>query len=137
MALDQEQMEGLADFRMALRRFLSASEMISRQVGMTQQQYQALLAIRVWPDERMQIRDLAAQLLLTHHAAVQLANRLEAGGLAQRAPSPDDRRSVLLRLTAEGVARIDDLAERHLAAMLRQEPLLSQSLRQLSRMQRS
>ncbi len=43
MTLDREHYEGLAGFRLALRRFLAASEAISRRGGITQQQYQAML----------------------------------------------------------------------------------------------
>ena len=43
------------------------------------------------------MKDLAEQLLLTHHAAVQLVNRLAKLGLAEDAgASPDDRRGVLV-----------------------------------------
>src|SRR5580698_9632694 len=97
--LDQEHYNGLASFRLALRRFISASETINRAAGITQQQYQAMLAIRTWPCETMLMKDLAEQLLLAHHAAVQLVDRLARQDLAERAPSPRDRRTVSLRLT--------------------------------------
>jgi DNA-binding MarR family transcriptional regulator len=117
-----------------MRRFLAASEAISRAAGVTQQQYQALLAIQAWSPEAMTMKDLADQLLLTHHAAVQLVNRLTKAGLAARAPSPSDGRSVLLQLTPAGTALVDALASQHLEEMLRQEPLLTRSLRKLRRM---
>jgi DNA-binding MarR family transcriptional regulator len=114
-----------------LRRFLAASEAISRGGGVTQQQYQALLAVKTWPEAAMTMKDLADQLLLTHHAAVQLVNRLAKAGLAERAPSSEDRRNVLLRLTAQGDVLVGQLAAEHLKEMQRQEPLLSRSLRKL------
>jgi len=132
--VDQEHYLGLAGFRHALRQFIAASEAINRSAGTTQQQYQAMLAIRTWPYESMSMKDLAEQLLLTHHAAVQLVNRLSRSGLAQRTASAEDRRSVLLTLTPKGEALLDDLAGRHLEQMLRQEPALSASLRRLKRM---
>ena len=132
--VDQEHYLGLAGFRHALRQFIAASEMINRAAGTTQQQYQAMLAIKTWPYETMSMKDLAEQLLLTHHAAVQLVNRLARSGLAQRTASADDRRSVLLTLTPKGGGLLDDLAARHLEEMLRQEPALSASLRRLKRM---
>lgn len=134
MALDQERYKGLAGIRYALRRFVAASEVINRQAGITQQQYQAMLAIKTRQSEAMPVKELAEQLLLTHHAAVQLVNRLAKAGLAERSPSADDRRSVLLKLTPAGEALLDDLASKHLEEMLRQEPLLSQSLRRLKRL---
>jgi DNA-binding MarR family transcriptional regulator len=134
MTLDLERYQGLAGFRLALRQFLAASEAISKRGGVTQQQYQAMLAIRTRPSEAMTMKDLSEQLLMTHHAAVQLVNRLAKASLVQRSPSPTDRRSVLLALTADGLALVDTLAAQHLEEMLRQEPLLARSLRQLRKM---
>ncbi|HEY5006531.1 MAG TPA: MarR family transcriptional regulator [Caulobacteraceae bacterium] len=133
MTLDPEHYEGLAGFRQALRRFLAASEAISRRAGITQQQYQAILAIRTWPSDSMAMKDLSEQLLLTHHAAVQQVNRLAKAGLVERTPSSTDRRSVILKLSRDGEALVDALAARHLEEILRQEPLLAKSLRQLRR----
>ncbi len=133
MALDSEQYAGLAGFRSALRRFVAASEAINRQAGITQTQYQAMLAIKTRTAEAMPMKDLADQLLLTHHAAVQLVNRLAKAGLAGRSPSLEDRRSVLLTLTPEGESLLDVLAAKHLKEIQRQEPLLTKSLRRLKR----
>jgi DNA-binding MarR family transcriptional regulator len=135
--LDQEHYNGLASFRLALRRFISASETINRAAGITQQQYQAMLAIRTWPCETMLMKDLAEQLLLAHHAAVQLVDRLARQDLAERAPSPRDRRTVSLRLTPKGAALLDELASRHLAEVLRQEPTLTSSLKRLKHLKPS
>jgi DNA-binding MarR family transcriptional regulator len=134
MALDPDRIRGLAGFRYALRQFLAAAEAISKSAGVTQAQYQALLAVRAWPYEAMTMSDLAEQLLMTHHAAVQLVNRLTAAGLAERAPSVADRRSVHLKLTPAGVALVESLAGQHLREVLRQAPLLTGSLRRVRRM---
>lgn len=131
MTLDAEQYAGLAGIRSALRRFIAASEVINREAGVTQQQYQAMLAIKTRASEAMPMKELAEQMLLTHHAAVQLVNRLAKAGLAERSPSPADRRSVLLTLTARGETLLDALAVKHLEEMRRQEPLLTKSLRRL------
>jgi DNA-binding MarR family transcriptional regulator len=134
MALDPDRLKGLSGFRHALRRFLSASELISRTAGVTQQQYQALLAIKAADSGEMTMGDLAETLLLTHHAAVQLVDRLTKAGLAQRTPSQEDRRAVLLTLTQHGDVLVETLAERHLEEMLRQEPALRRSLNKLRRL---
>ena len=127
---------GLADFRFALRRFLAASEAISRRGGVTPQQYQAMLAIAV-RDDAMSVKDLAEQLLLTHHGAVQLIDRMAKAGLVQRRPSVTDRRSVNLALTDKGVALFDTLAAQHFEEMLKREPQLSESLRRLRQVPRA
>jgi DNA-binding MarR family transcriptional regulator len=134
--LDPEQYAGLADFRRALRRFLAASEAISKAGGVTPQQYQALLAIKARPGSTMTIKELAEQLLLTHHAAVQLVDRLARGALATRVPSSEDRRSVRLKLTDKGEALLAELAARHLEAMLAEEPGLTASLGRLRGLER-
>lgn len=134
MTLDPERFQGLADLRYAMRRFLAASEAISRRAGVTQPQYQALLAVKAWPEGEMSIRDLAGQLMLTHHGAVQLVDRLCRAELIERRPSGEDRRKVLLGLTGMGESVMAELAEEHLQEALHQEPLLTRSLRVLKRM---
>jgi DNA-binding MarR family transcriptional regulator len=136
MSLEPEQYQSLAGFRLALRRFLAGAEAISKAAGVTQQQYQAMLAIKTWPSQAMTMGDLAEQLLLTHHAAVQLINRMTSAGVAVRAPSSTDRRAVLLKLTPGGEALIESLAALHMGEVLRQEPRLTQSLLRLKRTSR-
>jgi len=131
MTLETEQYQGLAGFRLALRQFVAASETINREAGITQQQYQALLVIKTHEGDSLSVGAFADQLLLTHHAAVQLADRLAKAELAERTRSADDRRTVHLTLTAKGDALLDDLAAKHLQEMLRQEPLLTRSLTRL------
>ena len=137
MTLDAERYRALAGFRLALRRFLAASETISRHAGITTQQYQAMLAIRTRDGVAMSIKDLAEQLLLTHHAVVQMVDRMARAGLAGRNPSLEDRRSVLVGLTPKGASLLDELAAKHLEEIQRQEPVLSESLRLLRRMRRA
>jgi len=133
MPLDPDRYADLSQFRYALRRFLAASEAISKDAGITQQQYQAMLAIGAWNGKAMAMKDLAEQLLLTHHAAVQLVDRLEKLDLAGRTPSDGDRRIVFLKLTPGGAALLDRIAGRHLQEIRRQEPLLTHSLARIRR----
>src|SRR5215467_9253212 len=88
--------EGLAGFRFALRRFLAFSEAMTRAAGVTPSQYQAMLAIRTHPWGAIVIRQLADQMLLQHHGAVQLVDRLCDAGLTKRTHAENDRRSVLV-----------------------------------------
>ena len=134
MAFDKDRLVALAGFRHAMRRFVAASEGISKAAGVTQQQYQVMLAIAAWSGPPMTIRDLADELLLTHHAAVQLIDRLAKLGLAQRLPSSADRRSVELSLTSLGAALLEGLVLQHQEEMLKREPALSSSLRRLRRL---
>ena len=58
-----------------------------------------------------------------------MVDRLVAGGLVQRSHSPTDGRSVLVSLTAKGAALLEHLAAQHVKELLKQEPLLAESLR--------
>ena len=123
--------EGLAAFRLALRRFLSFSEAATAAAGVTSQQYQALLVIKTHAAGPIMVRDFAEHMLLQPHGAVQMIDRLASAGLVERAHSPTDGRSVLVSLTANGQAVLADLAGQHVGALLAQEPLLAESLERL------
>ena len=110
LALDASLYEGLAGFRYALRRFLAFSEAVTSAAGVTSQQYQALLVIKIGPGGATMIKDLADQMLLQHHGAVQLIDRLVRAGLVERRHSPTDGRSVLVAMTAKGESLLEQLA---------------------------
>ena len=129
--LEPTQYQSLAGFRSALRQFLAFSEGATREAGVTPNQYQALLAIKTHPVGAMMIRELAEQMLLQHHGAVQLVDRLAAAGLVERRNSATDGRSVLVTLTGRGGVLLERLAAAHIKELLKQEPLLAESLRRL------
>jgi DNA-binding MarR family transcriptional regulator len=131
LALDSSLYEGLARFRSALRRFLAFSEIATEAEGVTAQQYQAMLVIKTHPDGAINIGDLAEEMLLQHHGAVQLIDRLARAGLVERRRSEDDHRVVLASLTEAGTARLERLAAHHAQELLKYEPLLAESLRRL------
>ena len=141
VALDPSIYQGLAGFRYALRQFLAFSEAATGEAGVTPQQYQALLVIKTHSARAMMapaitVRELADQMLLQHHGAVQLINRLASAGLAERQDSPTDRRSVLVAMTAKGEQLLAVLAARHVRELLKHEPLLAESLTRLRDMSR-
>ncbi|MDR3511548.1 MAG: MarR family transcriptional regulator [Caulobacteraceae bacterium] len=129
----QDQFEGLAGFRLALRRFLAFSEVATLAAGVTSQQYQAMLVIKTHPEGRIPIKDLADQLLIKHNGAVQLVDRLVSAGMAVRLSAPSDRRSVLVALTSGGEAMLAELAAAQVPELLKHETLLADSLRRLRR----
>ncbi|MGB8841883.1 MAG: MarR family transcriptional regulator [Aliidongia sp.] len=122
---------GLAGFRYALRQFLAFSDAVTGAAGVTPQQYQCLLVIKTHPDGAMMIRDLASQMLLQPHGAVQLVDRLVSAELVERRHSSTDRRSVLVALTQKGSTLLEQLAGNHAKELLAQEPLLADSLKRL------
>jgi DNA-binding MarR family transcriptional regulator len=111
--LEDAHFAALAGFRRALRQVMADSESICAGLGMTTQRFQALLAIRAFPGQAMSVGDLAEELVLKHHSAVELAGRLEQAGLVARKGDPQDKRRVLLTLTALGAERLTDLARAH------------------------
>ncbi|MBB3564275.1 DNA-binding MarR family transcriptional regulator [Rhizobium sp. BK512] len=129
--LADEVYEGLAGFRLAMRRFLSFSEAALAEAGVTSQQYQVLLVVRTAPGRQIKLRDLAEQMLMHHHGAVQLVDRMCSAGLAERIPAEDDKRSVLIGMTTKGEKVLEALAKVHVDGMLKNEPLLAESLSRL------
>jgi DNA-binding MarR family transcriptional regulator len=118
--LDQAEYETLAAFRYMLRQFLAFSDRASAEVGLTQQQYQALLALRAHDGPvPLSMTGLAGLLLVKHHSAVGMVNRLARLGLVRREPSTEDRRKVGVRLTARGERVFGELAAVHRAELRR------------------
>ena len=103
----------LGDFRYALRRFLEFSEKEAAKEGLTPQQHQALLVIRASPPGAANIGRLAERLRIRHNTAVELAQRLEFGGLIIKEVSEEDRRAVVLSLTDDGARRLEVLTHVH------------------------
>jgi DNA-binding MarR family transcriptional regulator len=136
LALDASLYEGLAGFRYALRQFLAFSEAVTCEAGVTSQQYQALLVIKTHPGGVIMIKALADQMLLQHNGAVQLIDRLVNAELVERRHAPTDGRSVLVAMTAKGSRLLEQLAANHIRELLKQEPLLAESLKRLRRMAR-
>lgn len=106
--------QALADFRFEIRRFLNFSERLAHAAGIEPQQHQALLVIKGLPAHRLAtIGVLAERLLIQHHSAVELVNRLEAKGLLRRTRSAADRREVVLTLSRRGEALLKRLTHPH------------------------
>src|SRR5690349_8861612 len=103
----------LSDFRFALRQFLSFSESMVRSLGVTSQQHQTLLILVEAGDEGVMIRDLAERMLMLPHGAVQLVNRLEEAGLAERRTHANDGRISQVHATPKAVELMRVLVKAH------------------------
>jgi DNA-binding MarR family transcriptional regulator len=112
--------QALAQFRYQLRVFLAFSETAAARQGLTSQQHQALLGIKGFADPGpATVGDVARFLLVRHHSAVELINRMEKRGLIRRAPDPEDARRVQLRLTAKGEQKLQAISKVNLAELRR------------------
>jgi DNA-binding MarR family transcriptional regulator len=118
--MNDQQYEQLLAFRVRLRRFLHWSQEQAAAAGLTPAQHQLLLAVRGRPDPRgPTIGEVAADLLIRHHSAVQLADRVETLGLIRRRRGDGDRRVVRLQLTPAGERRVAVLSAAHLEQIQR------------------
>ena len=122
--------ETLAQFRYELRRFLAFSEIEANRSGLTAQQYQALMAIRGFSiGESVSIGDLARYMLIRHHTAVELVDRMVKLRIIRRSIDPSDRRRVLPELTAVGERRLRRLYQIHLHELRTMGPTLAKMLK--------
>ena len=122
----------LAEFRYQIRRFLQFSAEAARAHGLEPQQHQLLLAIKGLPESaRPTIGELAERLQIQHHSAVELGNRLEAGGFVRRERAQQDRREVLLALTTKGERVLAELALHHHEQLRSAGPVLVAALRRV------
>ena len=126
--------QALAEFRYQIRKFLHFSEGAVHTAGLERGQYQMMLAIKGIPDGvRPRIRELADRMQIQHHSAVELINRLEAGGYVKRERAVDDRREVLLELTPKGEKVLAELALHHHEELRSAAPSLVSALRRVTR----
>jgi DNA-binding MarR family transcriptional regulator len=126
--------QALAEFRYQIRRFLHFSEQVVKQAGLERGQYQLMLAIKGMPaGVRPRIRELAGRMQIRHHSTVELVNRLEAGGFVHRTRGQDDRREVLLALTAKGEKVLGELALHHHDELRSTGPELVAALQRIMR----
>ena len=105
----------LAEFRHALRQFLAFSEAAAGEAGLTPAQHQALLAIKGMPEgqDGVSVGELAQWLGVRHHSCVGLVERLGALGLVLKRADPQDKRRVVLRLTAKAERKLEALTAVH------------------------
>lgn len=121
--------QSLAEFRHQIRRYIRFSEKIVRNAELEPRQYQLLLALKgLAPDVRPRIAELAEQLQIQHHSAVELVDRLENSGLVRRERGKSDRREVLVMLTTAGERVIRDLVIHHRTELSTRGPALLDAL---------
>jgi DNA-binding MarR family transcriptional regulator len=110
-----EDYQRLRAFRSELRDFLRWSEQTAHDAGLTPALHQLLLVIRGFPiASGPTIGEVAQELHIRHHSAVELAQRAEATGLIRRERDNDDQRRLHLELTDQGRERLEILTRAHL-----------------------
>ena len=80
---------------------------LARECGLTINDYEVLVHLRVSEPRRPRLGDLNEVVSLSQPALSRLVMRLEQQGLVRRLDADDDRRSVLIELTEAGRATIE------------------------------
>jgi len=83
--------------------------------GLTINDYECLLLLARAEDRRLRRVDLAERLILTASGVTRLLDGLEKEGWVDRANCATDRRVVYAVLTDEGLAKLRESAETHVA----------------------
>ncbi|WP_440581757.1 MarR family winged helix-turn-helix transcriptional regulator [Streptomyces djakartensis] len=86
----------------ASRAFNGVYRVILKDLGLTYPQYLVMLVL--WEHDELPVKKLGEHLRLDSGTLSPLLKRLEAAGLVVRERSARDERSVVVRLTSEGVA---------------------------------
>jgi DNA-binding MarR family transcriptional regulator len=124
----------LAAFRHGMRRYLAFAEQGAKSVGLTAKQHQALLVVRAHrAAEPLSIGDLADQLLIKNHSAVELVARLVKADLVRRDQAVDDKRKVVLQLTPKGENVLAALSRNNLRELNLIAPAFTGMLRRLEK----
>ena len=127
--------EALANFRYAMRKFLSFSRrVLAAKAELTMEQYEALLAIKAFSGSTgLTIGELSERLQVKHHTAVSLVDKLEVRGLVHRQRSIEDRRRVYAQLTAAGSRVLAQAAVLHRREMKIRSSEMIEALRRLQK----
>ncbi|HKT38942.1 MAG TPA: MarR family transcriptional regulator [Ktedonobacterales bacterium] len=113
-APSEADIETIAAFRYAIRRFLRFSEQAARREHITPQQHQLLLAVKGFPNrDYATVSELAHRLQMRQHSVVGLIDRTVRLGLVRRERGKEDRREVFIYLTDKGESLLDRLTELH------------------------
>lgn len=108
--------------------------------GLAVWEFDVLATLRRNGPEGLPPKRLLREMLLSSGAMTNRIDRLEQAGLVERRPDPADRRGTLVRLTPEGVARVDPIVRdrfedaREVAGLLGLRPAkeLAEQLRPLA-----
>ncbi|WP_426448896.1 MarR family winged helix-turn-helix transcriptional regulator [Paenibacillus sp. S-38] len=95
--------------RLTMRRWVAEISSMLRS-NLSSQQYYVLEVLRAEGVRRSS--EIAEALQITLPAVTNLANKLVAGGFAERVPLPADRRVVQLRITDPGLEALRELDEK-------------------------
>lgn len=92
-------------------------EALAAQHGINEGEYAVLVHLSEADDHRLRMCDLASSLRLSPSGLTRRIDGLARKGLVERAPSAEDRRVQLAVLTDVGMAKLEEAAPTHVAAV--------------------
>jgi len=87
--------------------------------GLAFTEYSVLRLLQAAPGEQLPPSVLAEKIVCTTGAMTKLVDRLQRAGFVERAPDPNDRRGVLVGITATGHQKANDAARTYRAGRQR------------------
>jgi len=102
-----EDVQRVADFRVALLAFQRGTERVARSAGLTPQWYLLLLLVKGSEGgaEQATVGELSRRMHLAQSTVTELVNRAERAGLVRRTTSAFDGRVANIALTKKGEER--------------------------------
>ncbi|MBB3084356.1 MarR family winged helix-turn-helix transcriptional regulator [Geodermatophilus sabuli] len=116
--LDRRQLRAWIRLRAVLELLPGALDtQLRRDADVTEFDYYALAMLSEAPGRTLRMTELARQTNATLPRLSHVVSRLEARGLVERFPCPDDRRATNARLTDAGRAKVQEAAPGHVATV--------------------
>ncbi len=106
---DSAEQEAFLNLWRTYDRLKTLEEELFGRYGLTAQQYNALRLLRAASPEKVATLALAGRLVSLAPDITRLLDRLYARGLIERERRDDDRRSVYVGITEDGLSLLDDL----------------------------
>ena len=100
-----QELETVAQLRIALRRFLFATDQVTERHGLTSRQYDLLSLLNDPGQDHLTASAIAEQLSLSPSATTELVTRASKAGLLERQLDPKDTRIKYVLPTKEGRKR--------------------------------
>ncbi len=100
-----QELETVAQLRVALRRFLFATNQVTQRHGLTSRQYDLLSLLHDPEQDHLTASAIAEQLSLSPSATTELVTRASKAGLLERQLDPKDTRMKYVIPTREGRRR--------------------------------
>lgn len=119
----------LVDFWFRVQEFLRTRRAFAKSVGLDPREYELLLTLKALAGQRaVNVSFIAENLFIHHHVAAGLVKDLANRGLISTQRSPRDRRSLSLRLTAQGESLLERVVARSVDGLASEGPQMISSL---------